>query len=136
MNCSAARQHFAMAIQSSQSSQAVVDAIERLIEKQTDSQNAILDELRQIVPNVKRVAVAAEATGKAAHFLERRQDSKGGLLTDWRRHKSQYSQGLNDPSISEEEKSELAQQYSLSQKDRLTAILKGSCFAPCLLLIR
>ena len=105
--------------------QRIVEAIEA----QTASQAAILEQL-------KRVATSAEAAQKAVHFLERRQDTEGGLLSDWRRHESQYSQSLQDQNISQQEKIELKKHYKDSKKDRVIALLKGSCFAPCLLLLR
>ena len=103
----------------------LVDAIEA----QTASQKEILEHL-------KRIAVSTEAAAKAVHFLERRQDTEGGLLNDWRRHESQYREALHDENMSQQEKNELTEHYKNSKKDRLIALFKGSCFAPCLLFLR
>ena len=87
--------------------------------------------------------VQADGIEKANHFVELRADATGGLLSDWRRHEQQYQTeeaAIKSSAMLMEERqaalAELKSHRSLAVRDRVICLLKGSCFAPCLLVVQ
>ena len=109
----------------------------RASEEMRDMQSRSLDLQEQMWEKVR------DST-KAIHFLERGRDTTHGLLHDHRRHvaqqKIEIANHTNSETLSQSEKMtaicEAKQHHNMYRKNRIIALLRGSCWSPLLFLLR
>ena len=108
-------------------------------EKQTYLLRQILSQEQKQTRILQKMSARIADVEKATHFMERRQDSEGGLVSDSQRHAAQNKiarQAIADQQLTEVQRARQLRSQLQDERiefaDRQITINKGSLWMPCL----